>query len=178
MKKRSLLIMLLVMLAMVTSGFTYAFWASSITGNNNTATGTITIGEGGTVATAVTVGNETATGLVPTGFEDDVNTFSSIDLTYTVAWTSLVDDADGAVGTVSAVASSILIGGSSTYAGLVTVDVATAATNVNVTLNGATVDLIVTVTLSEPLTQAAYEAVAGANITFTLTFTVTPPTIA
>ncbi len=186
MKKRGLVLGLLIMLAVVVSGFTYAFWASSVTGNNSNATGTITIGEGNAVATTVVVGNQTGAGpLVPVGLVS-VSPEGSVDyviLQFSVTWTSASALANGYQGTLGFNPSNVLIDDADTNAGLVTITYQIGGTVTGGTLNGdgstqiladgGAVTIFVKVTLGTPATQAVYNQVAGKNITFTGTFTVT-----
>lgn len=186
MKQRKLVIGLLVMLAVAVSGFTFAFWASGVSGANNTATGTINIGTGNQVSTAVTVGdaNGGSALLVPTGHDVDTNEVDYVVLQFTVAWDSTGQDANGSIGTLGFVDSNIQIGGTTTgYENLVNISYQIGGSVTGSTLNGdgstsITADgddvvVYVLVTLTEPANQTAYNAVAGKAITFTGTFTVT-----
>lgn len=178
MKKRNLVIGLLIMLSVIVSGFTFAFWAGSLTGNNASVnSNTVTIGTGEAVTTEVVLGASQDTGvLVPAGRADDSvegNAVEVVVFTFTVDWNDTVsnDSYDGQVGNLVAVVSNVQIGGSTTHAGLVNPVVGGATT---VTLNGAVVQVTVTVTLTEPATQAIYNDIFGKQITFNVTFTVTP----
>lgn len=186
MRQKSLVITLLVVLAFLVSGFTYAYWASSVTGNNDTATGTIQIGEGNEVATTVTVGDQTGAGpLVPVGLVS-ISPMGSVDyviLQFSVAWTSAGGKANGVAGTLAFGATEIEIDGDDTYAGLVNITYQIGGTVTGSTLNGdgstaittggSAVIVFVKVTLTEPGSQAIYNAIANGEITFTGTFTVT-----
>lgn len=91
MKKRGLVIGLLIMLAVITSGFTYAFWAASVAGDDDTALGTINIGKGQQAVTTVNI-EDVLEGkkLVPAGFVVDSGTqTASVNLHFSVAWTTL-----------------------------------------------------------------------------------------
>lgn len=185
MKKRSLLIVMLVMLAVVTSGFTYAYWASSVTGNNDTAVGTVNIGSGNAVTTTVTVAdaNGGSALLVPVGHDVDANEVDYVMLQFTVAWDSTGQDASGATGTLAFGSSNILINGVSTYSSLVNITYQIGGTvtgstfngggSTSITSDGDDVIVYVKVTLTEPANQTEYAAIAGQAITFTGTFTVT-----
>jgi hypothetical protein len=186
MKKRGLVISLLVMLAVITSGFTYAFWAASVSGANHTATGTVEIGEGNAVTTAVIVGNQTGTGpLVPIGREADSqgSAVEYVILQFSVSWTAPGTTANGATGTLAATVSDVKIATSTVNAGLVVTAVQIGGTvtdstlnndgNTAITVNGAPVIVYVKVTLTEPATQAIYNAINGEDITFNLNFAIT-----
>jgi hypothetical protein len=166
MKSKKLAIGLLVMLALVVTTGTFAFWASGVTGSNDSATGTVTIGTGDAVTTTVTVGNETSTGpLVPVGFEggSDVN---NVDLIFEIDWDGT--GAEGATGTLVVTVDSIEVGGTD-YSGLFTVDVSSQPSITAGTLFDYTVNVEFT---NEPADQAEYDAVAGNDVVVTLTFTV------
>ncbi|BCR36539.1 hypothetical protein [Mariniplasma anaerobium] len=194
MKQRKLVIGLLVMLAVAVSGFTFAFWAGSVTGNNDTASGTVTIGAGDTVATTVTVGDETSAGaLVPFGLSG-VSAGSPVEyvlLTFDVAWDSTDDLGDGTVGALSVAigdrevnsvefnslflvsyqiggAAPTVTTGASSYSLTGTADTAISADA------GSTVPVYVLVQMTEPTTEGIYDDVTGQDVVFTVTFTVTP----
>ncbi len=168
MKKRGLVIGLLIMLALVTSGFTYAFWSNVALSDD--APGTVTIGEGRQALVTVDLDSTLPTGstLVPVGEADNsisVNPVESIVFTFTVEY----DD-------------NMFAGQSAD----ITLDVtnisnATAATYLLFTFTGGDVQSItegtpltitLTVTLTEPANQADYLAIINAAITFDVTFVV------
>ncbi len=175
MKKRNLVIGLLVTLAVALTGATFAYWASSIAGDNTTvSSNSITIGEGEAVTTSVSFGAQTADdALVPTDYIDAAGDDTST-LTYSVSWTETTDlDADGTTGTVVATFSNYSLGTLSDAQILAmftfTADAATA-----ITLDGAAVSYDITVVFAnEPATQAIYDQVANGTLTFDVTFTVT-----
>lgn len=195
MKSRKLGIALLLMLALVVTSGTFAYWASSVTGNNTTASGTVTIGEGGTATTAVTVSDQTDAGtLVPYGRDADadplVGDTEYVLLTFPVTWSETTDLLDGATptSTLAAVVSAEQINGNGTLgASYVITDVRIGGTTPSITDGGTVwtlggtdsttitldtvINVYVLVQLGEP-TQADYSSVANQNITFTVTFTV------
>lgn len=168
MKSKKLAIGLLVMLALVVTTGTFAFWASSVTGNNDSATGTVTIGTGDAVTTTVVVNDETSGGpLVPVGFTGT----NDVDLTFGVDWTGT--GAEGATGTLAVTVDSIEVGGVD-YSGLFTVTVVSGTGAI--TVDGTTQNVVVNVEFTnEPADQTEYNAVAGNDVVVTLTFTVTTP---
>jgi predicted ribosomally synthesized peptide with SipW-like signal peptide len=170
MKRKNLIIGALIMLAMLVSGFTYAYWAASVTGNNDTATGTVQIGVGETYTTTVTVGDQTGGILVPSGYADDSGETESVELTFPVSWDG--DAAiDGMTGSLVVTIGDVLVGGVENPYGLINVAF---TANYSIIANGSDVEVLVTITMNEPADQTEYAAVANKNITFTLTFTVTP----
>lgn len=186
MKKRNLVIGLLVVMALALTSATFAFWASSVNGNNDTATGTITIGQGDAVDSIVSVSDASDGGeLVPSGMAA-YSTGSPVEyvmLSFSVSWDEDTTNlAPGSASVLSFGYSNVQINSSATYAGLVNISYQIGGTvtgstlngdgSTAITLGGADVTVWVLVTLSEPADQTAYNAVAGQDITFTGTFTV------
>ncbi len=182
--KRTLVAALLGIAAIAASGTTFAYWAASVTGSSDTGTGTVTIGTGNTVSTTVTVGDQSGTGLVPVGHAVDAGEAEYVILTFSVAWDSTGADANGHPGTLAVGLTDLKIDALSTYASLVTTSVQIGGTVTGATLNGdgstailadgSDVSVFVKVVLAEPANRTEYLAVAGKDITFTATFTVTP----
>jgi hypothetical protein len=190
MRQKNLVIGLLVMLALVVSGFTYAYWSAGVTGNSDTAVGSIQIGEGEAVTTTVAVGNQTFGGdLVPVGFEDAGSTpakVSSVALTFNVVWTQDDTGAEGTTGTLNvSIDSYDVVDELDATTGLSTAQIDAMFTIAITSGNGASMTLgdnqnvVITVTFTnEPATQAIYDMVAAGtlklNLTFTLGSIVTP----
>lgn len=179
MKQRKLVIGLLVMLAVAVSGFTFAFWGGSLSGDDLVESNTVTIGTGESVTTEVTLSgaaSQTAGTLVPSGRADDsIGTpVESVVFTFNILWADTVgnDSFDGAVADLATVASNVVISGSG--AGNEGLIVLVESADTTVTLNGASVQVTVTATLTEPATEAIYNDIIGQDITFDVTFTVTP----
>ena len=168
MKSRRIIIAALLFVAVAVSSATFAFWASGVTGNEDTATGTVTIGEGEAVTTEVNVNNETDGGtLVPVGFEDgsDVN---NVDLTFDVDWTG--DGATGATGVLAVTIDSIEVNGvDKSNLFNVTVTSGTGAITA-----GTTQEVEVNVEFTnEPADQSEYDEVATEDVIVSITFDVT-----
>lgn len=175
MKQRKLVVGLLVMLAVAVSTFTFAFWAASITGNNNVASQTVVIGAGEAVTTTVSLNadSQTAGQLVPSGRADNSSSATPVESVVIVYTVSLIEDQDnnsydGQNAVLAVSYSNVLIGGVSDNAALVQIALSYTAT---VAVDG-TQTVSITVTLLEP-TQAQYAAIYGQDITFDLTFTAT-----
>ena len=175
MKNRKLVVGLLVMLAVVMSTLTFAYWASSVSGSNSTvASNSITIGQGEPVTTSVSFAAQNAEdALVPTAYIENTGDDTSV-LTFSVEWNEDTDlDADDTAGTVVATISNYSLG-SLTQAQILnmftfTVDSATA-----ITLDGDAVSYSVSVVFAnEPATKAIYDEVASGTLSFDVTFTVT-----
>jgi len=178
MKKRGLVISLLVLLAVITSGFTYAFWAAGIAAGSQTETGTIKVGAGETVQSTVSIGSVTnsqgANKLVPVGYAD-ANEVDSLTLTFSVTWTSANENTSNG-GDAQGLESTLTVAKVSAFAGLVDVS---SLFNVSGTLSySITSDAVsattvtVTVTMNEPTTIAEYNAVANQDVILTLSFSV------
>lgn len=179
MKKRGLIISVLVMLAVITSGFTYAFWAAGIAASSNTKTGTIKVGAGETVQSAVSITEAVSSQgenqkLVPAGFADG-DEITSLTLQFNVTWTSADEnsanggDAKGLESTLT-VAKVSAMAGSTDVSSLFNV---TGTLSYSITSDAAAPTLVtVTVTMNEPGTIALYQAVANQNVVLTLSFSV------
>ena len=183
MKKRGLVIGLLVMLAVITSGFTYAFWANSVAGGASTVGGSIVIGEGEDVTTTFLVTNEdndTLLPMVPTGYQVALESTNVVTLTFTVEWDAVESGADGVESTLTL--SALTFGGvadfteQTEYTALFSA-VVTGGLSQTIT-EGIPLEIEVVVTFhTEPATQAIYEDVANANLTLDITFTVAAITL-
>ena len=178
--KRKLVIGLLITLAVLISGFTFAYWASGITGDNEVAHNTVSIGVGEAVTTTVTLANsQTAGQLVPAGKAGDSSSATPVDAVVIVYTVTLDEDGDnnsfdGAIATLSVVASDIKVNDVENPYDLVNIALSYTAT---VAVDG-TQTVTVTVTLGEPADATEYAAVAGKDITFDLTFTAADPNVA
>ncbi len=172
MKSRKLVVGLLVMLAVAMSTLTFAYWAGSISGDSDVANESITIGTGKDVTTSVSLGSSATSGvLVPSGRAADSNEANAVE-SYVITYTVDLADADngsydGTSATLDVTYDNVLIGGSATYADSVNIVVGGATA---VTVNGSSVTVTITVTLDEPANATEYAAVAGAAITFDVTF--------
>lgn len=188
MKKRGLVISLLVMLAVITSGFTYAFWAAGVNGPDaQVADGTINVGTGESVETDVVLTGDNFSGgnLVPDTFAG-AGDVEEISIPLTVAWNA--DDALGALdgstttGTLQiTVTVTATKGGNPVNQTLVDdlVNVVRSDANGNtITLGAAAMSVGYTVTLDEPASLAEYNAISGAIITVSFSITVINPVTA
>lgn len=158
---KKLLVILGALLVLGGSASAYAWWDTL----QQTSNETITIGEGVTLNVNATATVPAGKVLVPAGVVLKANDVESVVLTYDV----FLDFAATSDLPLTVTASNILINGSATNAGLVNVNISLAQNVVNSTAVVATV----TVTLTEPTTEAEYLAIANQDITFTLTFTAT-----
>jgi len=171
MKNRKLVVGLLVMLAVVMSTLTFAYWATGVTGSDQTATGTIVIGEGDAVTTSVTVANQSSTGnLVPVGYDQDAADVNNVDLTFSVLWDGT--GAEGAAGTLAVTMDSIEIDGETIdVSGLFTVTVTSGTGGITA---GTAQPVVVNVEFTnEPANAADYALIANGNLIVTLSFDVT-----
>lgn len=89
-KSRKRVIAFLLMMSLVLSGGTFAYWASYVEGTSTEATGTLAVGSGDTVETVFELSNEFNSGglLVPEGqaINSGREAVESIDLTFDVQW--------------------------------------------------------------------------------------------
>ena len=170
MKSRRMIIAVLLFVAVAVSSATFAFWASGVNGNNDSATGTVTIGEGETVETTVSVADVGADGtLVPVGFEDGT-TVNNEDKEFTVEWEGT--GATGATGTLDVSVTALSLGTltQSEIESMFTIDVSAAPSITAGTPLTYTVNVQFT---NEPADQAMYDEVANGSLVITFDFAVT-----
>lgn len=184
MKKRGLVISLLVMLAVITSGFTYAFWASGIAADTSTnSAGVIQVGQGATVTSEVNITDvsfdQEGKKLVPVGFAGvDPLKQESVTLVFTVDWDSLGADASGLSSLLSVSLTGATNGTPAENAAVLAMintlfDGAGAGTNeYTIISDGSSVTVSVDVSIDEPADIAAYNMLANKSITLTFSFTV------
>jgi hypothetical protein len=173
MKIKGLLIGILVVLVLAVSGLTYAYWAKAIKGADYDLTDSVSVGTGKEVSTTVNVTGASGQILVPAGRAADSNeeAVEEVVLTYAVEWDEEGDAADGALGTLVVSLSNIAIGEDLQIGAKYAHVVITSGNSLDITLNGAPVYVVITVTLDEP-TKLDYAKVAGKEITFDLNFAV------
>ena len=155
--KRNLLVVVLAIMLIGGLSASYAVWDNLSVAQEET----INIGEGTSIQLAVVLEAPAGKKLVPNGVVMGPNDVDEVVLTYNVKL-SRVAAADL---TLSVVASDVEINGVDTYAGLVNIAIAHDAA-----INSDDVLVTVTVTLTEPATPEAYNAIYNQDITFTLTF--------
>ncbi|PKK88788.1 MAG: hypothetical protein CVV62_01765 [Tenericutes bacterium HGW-Tenericutes-7] len=170
-KRRNVVLVLLVLFALAVSGTTYAYWASSVNGVQETVNNEINIGQGDAVTINVDITDpQTFTDkLVPNTPEVTAGAgeTKSIVVSYSVTWNNdaLLDGvADQAI---SAVVSNIQVGGVANPYSLITVTPGSNPTTIGM---GDTVVFTFTVTMAEPGNVTEYNAVANQAITFDITF--------
>lgn len=174
MKSKKLLVGLLLLLAFVFTTGTFAYWASSVAGDASTVGGTVTVGTGDAVTTTVTVTAQSDTNgnLVPVGYavSPDVD---NLNLTFPVQWDADQAGADGIDGTLAVTLSNFAIG---TLTGTAVTDMftITVSSGDGAITEGVSQNVIINVQFTnEPADSATYAEVAGNNLTFDVTFTVT-----
>ena len=177
--KRKVAVAALILVMLGGSATAFAYWASGVNVTNPTdETETVTIGTGDTIDSTVTL-TETVSStdvLVPTTITPGSGEVNSVVFTYTVDWTEDNSGSfgDGTLGTLEVDVSNILVGGVADQYDLVNVVITPGDESQAVVLNDAgTYTVTVTVTLKEPANQTEYAAVAGLDITFNVSFTVT-----
>lgn len=160
MKKTLLSIALLLLLVLVT-GASFAYWDQL---QKTEADQTVALGEGSTVVVNAVATPEEGKKLVPANVMMGPNDVTSVTLTYNVHLTKAAASAR----TFTVTAANVEINNSNVNAGLVNIDITKASETVN------TDDVLVTVvvTLTEPDTEAEYNAIVNQPITFDLLFSV------
>jgi hypothetical protein len=175
MKQRKLVIGLLIMVALVVSTFTFAFWGAAQDWDEEIASGNVKIGSARTVTvTASALSGAPTDFLVPVGKENQSNqnaAASSVTLTFNVDWDDSADYATTSVLNVSF--SNYSFGNALTHAEIDrmfnVLDVSSTTDITNGTIKVVTIE--VTFEL-EPLDATEYGLVANGNLTFDITFTV------
>ena len=179
-KQRKVVIALLLVLTLLVTGFTYAYWASGITVTQGARTPTVTIGEGQSVATTLTVSepeNNTVK-LVPSTITPSESEAHSVTYTFNVQWAGSTH----AASTVGATADLSLTATLNTPAGLTADKMAemfTISNDLSVAgmTYGQTKEVNVTVTFAnEPANVVDYAAIINQVLTLTVTFTLGPVT--
>ncbi len=172
------------MLAVVTSGFTYAFWAAGIAADTSTNNaGVIQVGQGATVTSEVNITDvsfdQEGKKLVPDGFVGtDPLKQDSVTLVFTVDWDSTGADANGLSSTLSVSLTGATNGTPANDAAVLAMvnalfDGSGAGSNeYTIISDGASVIVSVDVSIDEPADVAAYNLLANKSITLTFSFTV------
>ena len=184
---RKRLIALLIMLSLVTSTGTFAYWASTVTGTETTSNGTLTVGSGESVATTFDITNELNSGglLVPVTHAVNSNegAVEAINLSYDVQW--LEDEAVSQIDGTSSVADITVVENVVITLGETVLDpienaniyalinVAYNESNASqLTLDAAAQTFAMQITMNEPADQEEYNLIANAEISITFTFTI------
>lgn len=168
-KKLFLALTLIIISALAATSISYAFWLSAVnTPTDKDGSISVTIGTGEAATTTIDLETQsgTNTGLSPT---------NSLTITVPVEWKSDNTDASNYTGTLSVevdTVTGIKIDDSTTNATLIT---ATPVTGQKITLNGAAINVTITVSLTDP-TQEQFNAIKGKQVTIPLIFKVASPT--
>lgn len=178
MKSRKLAIGLLLMLAMVVTTGTFAYWASSVNNDSEVETATVSIGTAGSANTVVNLGTVTgdgSTNLVPNSQTGD----HVMEFTVVVTWDSESGTAaDSTEGTLlaSEVYQTMSTGGSldDTALDLMFDTTYSYDTSDQITVGTGSVTVTITVTFTnEPGTKAIYDTLVQNDLVLDLTFAVT-----
>ncbi|QWC00168.1 hypothetical protein KHQ88_00975 [Mycoplasmatota bacterium] len=183
MKSKKLVIGLLLLLAVVFTTGTFAYWASGVNGptTDGTTTGTVNIGQGEAVETSFVLTGSPATGgnLVPANqlSNSPAGSVDEVNVTYGVQWTE-----DGTTSQLAGTTSTAPI----TITWVITADnsgndvstlantLITVTPNVgnlaSLTLDAAPENFSFAVTMTEPADQDEYNDISGATITITFTY--------
>eukprot|EP01155_Anaeramoeba_flamelloides_P023097 Anaeramoba_flamelloidesa630_267.p2 GENE.a630_267~~a630_267.p2 ORF type:complete len:183 (+),score=20.20 a630_267:882-1430(+) len=176
MKSKKLVVSLLVMLAVVMSTLTFAYWASGVTGESEIASNTITVGSGDSVTTEVnfTGLSNISTAIVPTSIDENND---SITYVYTVVWDETSNDSvlTGSTATLSATAALAIPSSNPTNVTsneLDLFDVSVSIGNASLTFGDSTTVTITVIFDTEPADQAQYDLIASAVLDLNVTFTI------
>ena len=175
MKSRKLRIGLLLLLALVVTTGSFAYWASSVAGDSDVVAASVTIGTGNAVTTTITVADLADTSaLIPTAY-GVAGTDDTAILTLPVAWDADLGGADGSIGTLSVVLDSYTLG-TLTEAQIDAMFSITITSGTGSITEGTPQDVVITIVFgTEPTTQAIYSQVANGTLALSLTFTITTP---
>ena len=186
-KSRKKIIALLLMLSLVLSGGTFAYWASYVEGTSTEATGTLAVGSGDTVETTFEVSNELNSGGLLVPFNQAINSgkeaVEAIDLTFDVQWLEneevtqmLGVDSVGQIDIEDEVV--IVLDGKELdreeYANIYDlVNVIYSKGNAReLTLDAKAETFAFQITLDEPANQEEYNLIANAKISVTFSYTI------
>jgi len=184
-KSRKKVIAFLIMVSLVLTSGTFAYWASSVEGTSEEATGTLTVGSGNKVETMFDLTNSLNSGglLVPAVQVDNSNgsAVGAIDLAFDVQWlenetvTQMLGV--GSVGQISIEDQVVItldgtVLDATTYASIYAlVNVDYNANNATaLTLDAAASTFAFQITLDEPADQDEYNLISNANISVTFSY--------
>ncbi len=155
---KKLAIALVALLALGGTVSAFAWWDTL----QETQNETLTVGEGTDLVLATVATAPAGKVLVPSGVILKTNDVNEITLTYNVN----LDQTLATALNLNVAASNVQVGGATTHAGLVNINITQASS----TVNNTQVLVTVVVTLTEPADEAAYNAIINQDITFDLTF--------
>jgi len=159
---KKLTVLLLALFVLGGSFVAYSYWDTL----NKTESEIVIVGQGVTLQVAAVATAPAGKVLVPSGVVLKANDVTSIVLTYHVKLDLEVVSALA----LTVTADDILINSDGTYAGLVNIEIVKG----EATVNNTDVLVTVTVTLTEPANETAYNAIINQPISFNLNFTVAP----
>ena len=177
MKSRKLGIGLLLMLAIVVTTGSFAYWSAGAIGNTSTAaSATVTIGTGENEATIVSfsgLADDGSSALVPASVAATPGVEDTIVFTIDVSWDNDASAADGSTGVLSILSDTFVLTGL-TDTQLEAMFSVTYSFTTAITA-GSVTDTTVTVTLvfdTEPIDQATYDLVAAQTLELQIVFEV------
>jgi hypothetical protein len=186
-KSRKKIIALLIMVSLVLSSGTFAYWASNVEGTSAEATGTLAVGSGDTVETVFDLTNELNSGglLVPGGqaINSGKDAVEAIDLSFDVQW--LEDEATTQMLGVDSVGQIVVedevvitldgkVLDKNEYSNIYDlVNVIYNSDNASeLTLDAAAQTFAFQITLDEPANQEEYNFIANAQISVTFGYSI------
>lgn len=173
-KSRKLGIGLLLLLAMVVTTGSFAYWASGVTGDSDAVSATVTIGSGEALTTTITVADLSSTlGLVPTDYVGGTDV-DRVVFTSSVLWEEDTTGASGITGDLTVDLDSFTLGNldESVIDDMFSITVTSGPGNIT---EGIAKDVVITIIFhTEPDTEAIYDQVANGTLAMTFTYEVTP----
>lgn len=186
-KTRKSVIAILIMISLIITTSTFAYWANYVEGTRESATGTLEVGTGSIVETSFEVANTFISGglLVPENQLDNstLGSTSVISLTHSLAWVE-----DNNTSQLSGTSTTGLLGiahkvsiaqddellSMSDFEKIYNLIVVTydEKNTSTLTLDGATEDFSYHITMDEPKTQEEYDYIKNATITIEFYYTI------
>lgn len=176
MRSKKLGIGLLLLLAVAVTTGTFAYWASSVSGDSDVVAASVTIGSGSAVTTTITVGDlADSSALVPTAHAATPGTEDTVALTMSVAWAADADGAAAIDGTLGVTIDSYTLG-TLTEAQIDAMFSISVTSGTGAIVEGTPQNVVVTIVFqNEPGTKAIYDEVALGTLALSLTFDITTP---
>lgn len=178
--QRKLVLSLLILVALVVSGFTFAYWAGGITVTNpSNSINSIAIGEGKTISTTVNVTASTLNTrpLVPTNRQETGVSVNTVTYSFEIDWAGSTDSSTtGATAPLTVTPTLSLTGLNSERVNHLFTATTSHTAATPITFGKTTVTVTVTFA-NEPADAAEYALVANKSLTLTVVFalgTVTP----
>jgi hypothetical protein len=172
MKNKKIIIGLLIMLSLLVSGFTYAYWSNINLNGTGDTSGSVTIGEGRQASVTVDLFSALPVDstLVP---EDEAGNSVSLNPVEEIVFVFYVDYVDNMFeGEDAQITLAVINVSNATAAGLL--NFTFTGGNIQTITEGEQLTVTLTVTLTAPANETEYNAIINDIITFDITFIVDP----